>query len=133
MYRPQATRLRAALIDELGLAVDAPPSAETDGAAKRAALARAIAVTPRFGRDLRTWAYAEAVLVGDWWMCLLEEQHAVYVVDVHAYTDETRLVAHATMSICVVPGRSRGPHDAGCRRRRPVTPAPPARPSGARN
>ena len=138
MYRPDAARLCAVFVDELDGGGNPTLDMAMDETARRAAIARAIAATPPRGRELRTWAFADAVLVGDLWMCLLEEKYAVYLVDVHARTGEPRIVAQATVSHCVIDriGRLRqrnaAPRGASYHGRRPATPMPPRRPRGSR-
>lgn len=58
---------------------------------KHAALIRAVALVPHPGTGLRTWMSIDAVLSQDVWVCVLEDMHAVHVVEVDSHTGEVRL------------------------------------------
>jgi hypothetical protein len=58
---------------------------------KHAALIRAVALVPHPGTGLRTWMSIDAVLAEDIWVCVLEDLHAVHVVEVDSHTGEVRL------------------------------------------
>jgi hypothetical protein len=91
------------LLDLLATAIGNPiPSRHDTSAAptpgwqaKNAALVRAIAATPHRGPGLRVWLFADAIRSDNRWVCVLEDQRTVYVVEVHAGTGQTRLIALA--------------------------------------
>ena len=58
---------------------------------KHAALIRAVALVPHPGTGLRTWMSIDAVLAEDVWVCVLEDLHAVHVVEVDSHTGDVRL------------------------------------------
>jgi hypothetical protein len=58
---------------------------------KHAALIRAVALVPYPGTGLRTWMSIDAVLAEEVWVCVLEDMHAVHVVEVNSRTGEVRL------------------------------------------
>jgi hypothetical protein len=58
---------------------------------KQAALIRAVALVPHPGTGLRTWMSIDAVLAEDVWVCVLEDLHAVHIVEVDAHTGDVRL------------------------------------------
>lgn len=60
---------------------------------KQAALIRAVALVPHPGTGLRTWMSIDAVLAEDVWVCVLEDLHAVHIVEVDCHTGEVRLTA----------------------------------------
>lgn len=57
---------------------------------KRAALIRAVALVPHPGTGLRTWMSIDAVLNEDVWVCVLEDLHAVHIVEVDSRTGDVR-------------------------------------------
>ena len=59
---------------------------------KDAAVARAIATAPVHDEGLRVWRHADAILVGNRWMCVIEDERTVYVVVVHPRTGCAELV-----------------------------------------
>lgn len=61
---------------------------------KRAALARAIGTIDNTSDRVRVWRYAEASLVDANWVCLLEDEHRLHVVEVNSQTG----VAHHVLS-----------------------------------
>ncbi len=58
---------------------------------KQAALIRAVALVPHPGTGLRTWMSIDAVLAEDVWVCVLEDLHAVHIVEVDSNTGDVRL------------------------------------------
>ncbi len=59
---------------------------------KKAALARAIAATPPRDGGVRVWQYADAAFVGDRWVCVLEDDTTVYVVNVYPHDGPSPVV-----------------------------------------
>jgi hypothetical protein len=53
---------------------------------KRAALARAIGTIDNTDERVRVWRYAEASLVDNSWVCLLEDDSRLHVVEVNSQT-----------------------------------------------
>lgn len=70
----------------------AAPSTHRVFVGKAAALARAIAATPANDDGLRVWQYADATFVADRWVCVLEDDSAVYAVSVHPHTGASPVV-----------------------------------------
>lgn len=58
---------------------------------KQAALIRAVALVPHPGTGLRTWMSIDAVLAEHVWVCVLEDLHAVHIVEVDSRTGDVRL------------------------------------------
>jgi hypothetical protein len=65
--------------------IPAPAGVSNTFVGKEAALARAIAATPTRDGGVRVWQYADAAFVGDRWVCVLEDDTTVYVVNVYPH------------------------------------------------
>ncbi len=60
---------------------------------KRCALARASVAAASASPRPVAWLFADAVLVYRQWMCVLENGREVFVVEVHSYTGQARVIA----------------------------------------
>lgn len=107
------------------------PQHPQDPLSKGAAISRAIMALPHPGRGVRVWLFADAHLVHGLWLCVLEDTHAVHVVEVGAFDGHTQIIVTAQRRrdgqhpVSRSRGKSRGtalPHLLRCGR----TPAPEA-------
>ena len=83
------------MVDRLRTNVDRRPVTPAGSrvvVGKNAALARAIAATPTHDCSVRVWQYADAAFVGDRWVCVLEDDSAVYVVIVYPHTGASLVI-----------------------------------------
>lgn len=76
------------LLAAIGTAMGAPAPACR---CRTEALDRAVSAIP--DGDRRDWVFADAALVNGAWICVLEDNEAVYLIDVSVYSGAARLLS----------------------------------------